>query len=204
MSDNDEREELKSIRKSLKKILSKSRYEHTLGVEFTSAALAMCYGADIKKAGLAGLLHDCAKQERLSPDDMISICRKYHIEISEIEEKQPALLHSKLGAYFCNSIYHISDQEIREAIYYHTTGKPNMSMLEKIVYVADYIEPQRDKAPNLPEIRKIAFSDLDEAVYRISGDTLNYLGFSQSQDKVDKMTLQTYEYYKKIHDGKQK
>ena len=183
---------------------SKSRYEHTLGVEFTSAALAMCYGADIKKAGLAGLLHDCAKQERLSPDDMISICRKYHIEISEIEEKQPALLHSKLGAYFCNNIYHISDQEIREAIYYHTTGKPNMSMLEKIVYVADYIEPQRDKAPNLPEIRKIAFSDLDEAVYRISGDTLNYLGFSQSQDKVDKMTLQTYEYYKKIHDGKQK
>ena len=188
MSDNDEREELKSIRKSLKKVLSKSRYEHTLGVEFTSAALAMCYGADI----------------RLSPDDMISICRKYHIEISEIEEKQPALLHSKLGAYFCNNIYHISDQEIREAIYYHTTGKPNMSMLEKIVYVADYIEPQRDKAPNLPEIRKIAFSDLDEAVYRISGDTLNYLGFSQSQDKVDKMTLQTYEYYKKIHDGKQK
>ena len=80
MSDNDEREELKSIRKSLKKVLSKSRYEHTLGVEFTSAALAMCYGADIKKAGLAGLLHDCAKQERLSPDDMISICRKYHIE----------------------------------------------------------------------------------------------------------------------------
>ena len=79
-----------------------------------------------------------------------------------------------------------------------------MSMLEKIVYVADYIEPQRDKAPNLPEIRKIAFSDLDEAVYRISGDTLNYLRFSQSQDKVDKMTLQTYEYYKKIHDGKQK
>ena len=112
MSDNDEREELKSIRKSLKKVLSKSRYEHTLGVEFISAALAMCYGADIKKAGLAGLLHDCAKQERLSPDDMISICRKYHIEISEIEEKQPALLHSKLGAYFCNSIYHISDQEI--------------------------------------------------------------------------------------------
>ena len=82
MSDNDEREELKSIRKSLKKVLSKSRYEHTLVVEFTSAALAMCYGADIKKAGLAGLLHDCAKQERLSPDDMISICRKYHIEIS--------------------------------------------------------------------------------------------------------------------------
>lgn len=69
--------------------MSKSRYEHTLGVEFISAALAMCYGADIKKAGLAGLLHDCAKQERLSPDDMISICRKYHIEISEIEEKQP-------------------------------------------------------------------------------------------------------------------
>ena len=88
----------------------------------------------------------------------------------------------------------IDDEEVLGAIRWHTTGKPNMNLLEKIVYVADYIEPRRDKAPNLKEIRKLAFMDLDLALLKILEDTLGYLG--DSPEEVDSMTRETYEYYK--------
>ena len=90
--------------------------------------------------------------------------------------------------------YDIEDQEVLSAIRWHTTGKPDMTLLEKIVYVADYIEPKRDKAPNLKEVRKMAFVDLDQALLKILEDTLNYLG--DSPDVVDMMTKATYDFYK--------
>lgn len=191
---NEFSEKIRKIRKSLKKDLSKSRFEHTLGVEFTSAALAMCYGVDIQKAKLAGLLHDCAKMEHLNGEDMVALCKKYKIEISEIEEKNPYLLHSKLGAYLCRKKYDISDKEVISAIRFHTTGRPDMTRLEKIVFVADYIEPQRDVAPNLEMIRKTAFSDIDRAVFMITRDTLSYLE-SKENRIIDETTRLTYEYY---------
>lgn len=90
--------------------------------------------------------------------------------------------------------YGINDKEIVSAILNHTTGKPNMSLLDKIVYVADYIEPRRNKAPNLTEVRKLAFMDLDEALYKILSDTLAYL--DDGPGEVDEMTVKAYEYYK--------
>ena len=99
-----ERDLLRKLRKKLKKQMSKSRFEHCLGVEFTSAALAMCYGLNIEKAELAGFMHDCAKLEKLSDKDMLLLCHKYKIKIEETEEHAPYLLHSKLGAYFCHSV----------------------------------------------------------------------------------------------------
>ena len=104
------------------------------------------------------------------------------------------MLHAKVGALLAEKKYDIEDQEVLSAIRWHTTGKPDMTLLEKIVYVADYIEPKRDKAPNLKEVRKMAFVDLDQALLKILEDTLNYLG--DSPDEVDMMTKATYDFYK--------
>ena len=116
---------IQKIKEDLKKKLSSKRYEHTMGVEYTSTCLAMRYGADIEKARLAGLLHDCAKY--LSSG----------IPVSAYERKNPELLHAKLGACFANELYGVTDPEILSAIIWHTTGCPEMSLLDKIVFIAD-------------------------------------------------------------------
>lgn len=183
-----------TIRKQLKKQLSSSRYEHTLGVSYTAAALAMKYGGDLKKAALAGMLHDCAK----CYDDVtiVEMCRTHGIALTESELRAPAVIHAKLGAYLAEQTYEIQDPEILSAIAYHTTGKPDMTRLEKIIYIADYIEPGRDKAPNLTALRKLAFEDLDEALYQILSATLSYL--VQSGSEADEMTQRAYDYYEEL------
>ena len=120
--------------------------------------------------------------------------------MSEFEIANPFLLHAKLGAYVARKKYHVTDEDILSAIQYHTTGRTNMSMLEKIVFVADYIEPNRYKAKNLAEIRKMSFADIDEAVYMILRDTLAYL--KSNPKTIDTTTNDAYKYYKEIHDNK--
>jgi len=90
------------IRKKVKKYLDQDRYEHTLGVMYTSASLAMCYGEDVNDAMIAGLLHDCAKC--IPPKKKIRLCKKYHIHITESEYANPSLLHAKLGAYIADPL----------------------------------------------------------------------------------------------------
>lgn len=89
----------------------------------------MCHKADINKAKIAGLLHDCAKC--IDDDEKLKECIKYHIEVTEYEKKSKSLLHAKLGAYYAKSKYNIDDTDIINAIKYHTTGRPNMSLIEK-------------------------------------------------------------------------
>lgn len=188
MKEND----LKKIKKTLEKVLDGKRYEHTLGVAYTSAALAMHYGADLKNAQIAGLLHDCAKC--LSDHKRLSICEKHNISITETEKRNPFLLHAKVGAFLAAEEYHITDPDIIQAIMNHTTGRPEMSLLEKIVFVADYIEPGRKHAPNLTEIRQLSFENLDQALLQILEDTLEYL--RNGGGEIDTMTEKTYKYYK--------
>lgn len=180
--------------KKLKKELDADRYEHTLGVSYTAAALAMRYEANIQQAQVAGLLHDCAKC--IPNQKKIALCEKYNIKMTELERRNPFLLHAKLGAFLAMHKYGITDKEITSAILNHTTGKPNMSLLDKIIFVADYIEPQRKKQPNLAEIRKLAFIDIDKALLRILEDTLSFL--KASSGEIDPMTEKTYEYYKSL------
>ena len=186
-------------KKTLRKYLDRDRFEHSEGVMYTAAALAMRYGEDLEKAQIAGILHDCAK---CMPDSKkLKICEKNHIEITEAEKMSPFLLHAKLGAYIAKAKYDIEDTEILDAIACHTTGKPAMTLLEKIIYISDYIEPMRNKASNLEEVRKMAFVDLDEALFKILSDTLVYL--EKSSKKMDPMTMQTYEYYRAQRDSAQ-
>ena len=182
---------IKDLKKELKKEMDDSRYEHTLGVMYTCAALAMRYNYDLEKAMLAGLLHDCAKC--MPNAKKLKMAEKHHLEISELERKNPFMLHAKLGAFLAKKKYDIEEEEILDAIRWHTTGRPQMTLLDKIVYVADYIEPKRDKAPNLAVIRQMAFTNLDDALLKILTDTLGYLG--DSSEHVDSMTKMTYDYY---------
>lgn len=182
---------IRDLKKELKKNMDESRYEHTLGVMYISAALAMRYECDLDKALLAGLMHDCAKC--MPNAKKLKTAEKYGLEITELEKKNPFMLHAKVGAVLAEKKYDITDEEVLGAIRWHTTGRPDMTLLEKIVYIADYIEPKRDKAPNLGEIRKLAFIDLDCALLKILQDTLNYLG--DSPEEVDSMTKSTYDFY---------
>lgn len=188
--DKNTRNEIIEIRGRLRDSLKKVRFEHTLGVEFTAAALAMRYGEDLYKARIAGLLHDCAKN--ISDDKLLDFCKKHKLEITDSERHMPYLLHGKAGAYMAKKEYSIKDKEILSAIEYHTTGKENMTMLEKIVFTADYIEPGRDKAPRLEEIRKTAFEDINEAMLMIFDDTISYI--LSSDGEVDPTTLDAYNF----------
>lgn len=181
----------KEIEKQLKKELDKERFTHTMGVMYTAAALAMAHGADMDQALYVGLLHDCAKC--IPNEEKLSLCEKYQISISDAERKSPSLLHAKLGAYFAKSIYGIEDEVILHAIKVHTTGEPGMNLLDKIIYIADYIEPNRDQAPNLTAIRKLAFQDLDKTMEKILSDTLQYL--TEKGGEIDPLTNETYQYF---------
>ncbi|MCI7813041.1 MAG: bis(5'-nucleosyl)-tetraphosphatase (symmetrical) YqeK [Robinsoniella sp.] len=180
------------MQKKVKKYMDEDRYAHTQGVMYMCAALAMAHGEDLMSAQVAGLLHDCAKC--MSNDKKLKICEKNGIAVSVAEAENPFLLHAKLGAYLARKKYDVEEEDILNAIRYHTTGRPRMSRLEKIVYIADYIEPLRNKAQNLPLIRERAFCDLDETMYLILRDTLEYLG--TSADVLDPMTKMAYDYYK--------
>jgi len=183
--------DISKIKKELAKELDSKRYEHTLGVAYTAACLAMRYDCDINRAYLAGLLHDCAKC--MSHDERLRYCEKHDLEVTNIERENPALLHAKVGAEMCRRKYDVKDEEICSAVRFHTTGRPGMTLLEKIIFIADYLEPNRDEAEDLPIVRKQVFCDIDEALRTILKDTLLYL---DGTDKViDPMTMQTYQYY---------
>ncbi|MCI8280451.1 MAG: HD domain-containing protein [Lachnospiraceae bacterium] len=179
------------IEKKLRKELDKERYRHTMGVMYTAASLAMAHGGDVEKAMIAGLLHDCAKC--IPNDKKMQLCIKNKIEITPYEQRSPFLLHAKLGAYLAREQYGIKDLEILHAIKVHTTGAPYMNLLDKIIYIADYIEPNRDKAPDLPNVRVAAFQDLNETMKIILEDTLEYL--KEGKGELDPMTMKAYEYF---------
>lgn len=180
--------------------LRPGRYLHTLRVAQTAAALAFCHSQDPVKdssrAELAGMLHDCGKY--YTGGEMLALCREYGIVLSDTEKRNTALIHGKLGAYLARERYGIRDEEICSAISYHTTGKPDMTTLEKVIYIADYIEPGRkmDCAPySLSEIRKESFHDPDRALLMILTNTITYLR-SDPEKEMDELTVQTYDYYK--------
>ncbi len=181
-----------NLRKQLEKELKPDRFEHTLGVAYTASSMAFLYGADVQKALIAGFLHDCAKS--LSHDEQVKVCEKNGIDMTEVERKNHSLLHAKVGVYLAKTQYDINDPEILDAIRWHTTGRENMALLEKIIYIADFIEPNRKPLENMNEIRKEAFTDLDRCLAHILHDSVIYLRTIGKE--VDDVTSKAYEYYK--------
>lgn len=189
-------EQIITYRKQLKSKLDPMRYEHSLGVSYTCVALAMCHGYDLRRAEVAGLLHDCAK--RYGDSELIVRCVKHGIQLTQAELDAPAVIHARYGAWMAEHKYGIQDPEILSAIACHTTGKAHMSLLDKILYIADYIEPRRTKASNLPQVRSLAFRDLDRTMYEILAGTLDYLHGKGAS--VDPMTQVAYDYFKTLVD----
>lgn len=189
--DNKKNLEIINIQNKLRKKLSEYRFYHSIGVQYTAAALAMRYGQDIYLASLAGILHDCAKY--ISDEDILLKCVKHKINIDEDEKQHPQLLHGKLGAYYARKKYGVENEDVLKAIKYHTTGTPNMTTLQKIIYISDYIEPNRKDIAGLEEIRSVAFVDLDKAVIQKLTNTSNYL--KEKDVSMQGMALETYNYY---------
>lgn len=141
-------------------LLKKKRVNHVLGCAETAVKLAQLYGEDTTVALRAGLLHDVTKA--IDGEDQLLLVDKYDIVISDFERSHPKLLHAKTGAAVAKHVFGECD-EVVEAIYWHTTGRPDMTMMEKIIYLADYMEPTRD-FPGVDELREVTLKNLDRGL----------------------------------------
>lgn len=192
---------LDGLEGKLRNTISHARYMHSLGVAYTACALAMRYKYEpCERAFITGLLHDCAKYA--DEERMMLACEEHMVYLSEFDYKNPSLIHAKLGPIIAQEEYGIFDEEVQDAIKNHTTGMPNMSLLAKIIYVADYIEPQRDGLlPHITKIQETAFEDLDKAVLMVMENTLGHL--ADAGKEVDPTTQTAYEYYKNLIESRE-
>lgn len=161
-------DELKAVSLSLHKA---SRRAHACGTSETAAALARRYGADEALAARAGILHDLTKA--LTGAEQIEFCRRKAIASSEEERESPGILHGRTAAWCAREIFG-ECEDVCDAIEFHTTGKADMTLLEKIVYIADYIEPTRE-LPEVAALREATWRDLDEGVLMGLMQTLRHL-----------------------------
>jgi predicted HD superfamily hydrolase involved in NAD metabolism len=145
----------------LQKDLTRDRFAHTMGVQKTAIEMARTFGADEEKAGLAGLLHDCAKCMTL--EQMLIMAKNEPTDAMLKQSK--ALMHAVAGRAMAESVYGVRDKEVLDAIRWHTTGRAGMSRLEKIIYLADMIEPTRKPYPGLEELRGLCHEDLEKAMH---------------------------------------
>lgn len=152
--------------------LDAPRFHHTMGVVISAEELASQYGADPVKARAAALLHDVAKgygRERLLKEAL-----EFGIVLSDIERRAPSLIHAPLGAEVARREFGVGDPDILAAVRYHTTGRAGMSLLEKVVFLADYVEPGRTH-PGVERVREAARHDLDRAALLALDQTIVYL-----------------------------
>ena len=164
--------DIQKIKKELPKILDRKRYEHSLRVEETAVSLAGHYKADVAKARLAGLLHDLGKKVK----------------------GKPKLLHAALSAEMAKDKFGVLDEEVLNAIRFHTQGRENMTLLEKIIYLSDHIEPGR-VYPEVQKVRKLAYENLDQAIVASANAMLRHL--AETNQPVDSQTIKTRDAYLK-------
>lgn len=166
---------LEEMRELLKKSLAPKRFKHSIAVYETAIDLAKVHKLKhelVEKIAIAALLHDCGREiaTKASVEKMLALGLPFDV----IEEQQPILLHAKLGVYYAQKKYGVTDKEILDGIAYHTTGKVNMSILAMVVFLADMIEPGRD-FPGVDGLRKLAYKDLEAAMLSAYGNTTKYL-----------------------------
>lgn len=184
--------DVETINTKLHSELTPKRFIHTQGVAQEAVKLAKHYDVDVNKALFAGLLHDCAKD--YTKKEKLQMCEKYNLKLDEIMCKQIDLVHSFLGAEVAKHDYMIEDEEILNAIRYHTTGRKGMSVLEKIIYLADYIEPNRKNFDGLENIRKLSYINLDKAMESAIKNTINYN--KEKERLIHPLSIEALKYYK--------
>ena len=174
--ENDVKSLINKINEDIKKELSEKRYNHSVGVMKKAEELAKIYGIDVNKAKLVGLAHDIGKE--LIREEKLKYIEKNNIEIDETEKINVGLLHAKIGADICKKRYNF-DEEMQDAIKYHTTGNENMNLLAKIIFVADKIEENRkyeneNRMKALEEARKLSVDDINKALLYLIDESIVY------------------------------
>lgn len=164
--------DIDKIKAYLKENLMENRYNHTLGVVETAKLLANINGVDVRKAEIAAVSHDVAKN--MTIESMRQIIEEHNIELSYETLETPELWHSIVGPIIGEEVFQIKDKDILNAMRWHTTGRENMSTLEKIIYMADMIEPKRS-FPGVEELRRATFEDLDKGFLMALNHTIKYL-----------------------------
>lgn len=182
---------IEKIKAHIEKNFSEKRKKHTYGVANTALELAKQYGCDEYKAELAALFHDLY---RSIPINVLN----YHVKHLELDKKyidNANLSHGKIASIMIQRDFNISDEDIINAVSYHTTGRPNMSLLEKIIYIADAVEPNRNY-PGVDELRRVVKEDLDKAIYMSLSRTIDYV--SSEGNYLDEDTIHAKAYFEEI------
>lgn len=184
----------------VKKLEKEKRFNHTLGVVSVAEELAKLNNYDVSKARLAALLHDCCKN--LSDEDKDEFIKKYNIDLSRFGNVDQ-IKHGPIGAYYLKYVFEIEDEDIFNAVYYHSTGRPDMSTLEKIIYLADFLDPGRDRTgyeENYLKIKDLSYNNLDDGLFMTLERTMYYLKLKWPDNICDD-SKNTYEYYKNLRES---
>ncbi|MDD5017475.1 MAG: bis(5'-nucleosyl)-tetraphosphatase (symmetrical) YqeK [Eubacteriales bacterium] len=187
----------KQLIKFLKKHIDHKRIKHSVNTAREAVMLAKRYGVDEQKAYIAGMTHDVAKGK--CRFGLNKLAKEYNVIIDEFEISNPELTHGKLGAEIVSRQLGIRDKEILSAIRWHTTGRADMSMLEKIIYIADIIEPGR-KFKGIGEIKKLAYEDIDAAMISALEQVMKFVqsrGFA-----LHSKSIEAYQYLKEREEKK--
>ncbi|MFH1709479.1 MAG: bis(5'-nucleosyl)-tetraphosphatase (symmetrical) YqeK [bacterium] len=185
----------KNIIKKLKGLLGPSRFKHSLRVRDKVLHLSKFHKVSVKKAGIAGLLHDVSRH--MDRGGLLKFAEKIKVKIDPISRAEPKLLHASLSAYIARTEFGIRDRQILRAISSHTLGRKHMTMLEKMIYVADHIEEGRSHA-GVASTRKLAETDIDQAIVAISSSMIKYL--SDNDLPIHPMTIEVKDHYLKKHE----
>jgi len=164
--------DLNLIMKHLNNSISPKRFVHSINVSATAVKLAEFYGCDAVKAEIAGLVHDCARE--LDIELLLNCLAEEDIAADDLTLSVKELLHGPAAIHICRKVFGIEDEEILSAVMYHTTGKENMSLLEKIIYLSDFIEPSRS-FEGVEELRGLAFENLDKALLQAFNSSIEYI-----------------------------
>lgn len=163
---------IKKMQELLEASLPSKRYQHSLAVYETALKMAAALGLPDEKIAVAALLHDCGRQ--VPTKDSVAKAEELGIKLKQVEIAQPILLHAILGVHYAQEKYQVEDQEILEAIRYHTTGTKDMSTTAMVVFLADMIEPARS-FPGVEELRELCYKDLKKAMLMAYSNTIKYL-----------------------------
>ena len=164
--------DIKILEQKVRELTGDKRYNHSLGVRDEAMKLAERYGADIQKAEIAGLVHDCVKDLKSAALRELSV--KLGVKLDKVVKHEEKLMHSHIGAYYVKVILGVEDEDIFDAVYYHTTGKKKMPLLSKIIYVADFTEVNRS-FPGVEQLRELSYQNLDNAMLEGLNYTINKL-----------------------------
>ncbi|MFZ5352932.1 MAG: bis(5'-nucleosyl)-tetraphosphatase (symmetrical) YqeK [Bacillota bacterium] len=164
--------DISKIKKYLRQELSRKRYKHSINVSKMAVELAARYGCDLHKAEIAGLVHDCTRE--MSEDIQLQYLKKMNCAADNVVINVKELMHAYSAVYVCSELFQVDDAEILAAVKYHTTGKADMSLLEKVIFLADFIEPERS-FKGVDELRELAFRDLDLAVLKALNISIEYV-----------------------------